>query len=168
MSNSKHLKAVIAASLLSTCIPALAGSAPGSLAVTATVLDACLIVTTPVAFGNYSSSAATTTKATGTVTLTCTLGTTGTVTLGQGANAASGSTDTVPLRQMAFGTARLPYFLYQDSARSTVWGNTAATAVTQAGTGLLGTAISVYGAIPISQNVPVGAYLDTVVATVSF
>ena len=69
---------------------------------------------------------------------------------------------------MAAGSGRLGYFLYQDTGRTTVWGNTAATGITQAGTGLLGTAINVYGSIPINQNVPVGIYLDTVVATVSF
>jgi spore coat protein U-like protein len=166
--STSNLKIALAACLLGATASAFAGSSTNNLAVTATVLDACLIITTPVAFGNYSSSAATVTKATGTVALTCTLGTTGTVTLGQGSNAASGSTDTVPLRQMAAGSGRLGYFLYQDTGRTTVWGNTAPTGITQAGTGLLGTAINVYGSIPINQNVPVGIYLDTVVATVSF
>lgn len=168
MSKSTFINVALAGWLVAACGSASAGSSTNNLSVSATVLDACLIITTPLAFGNYSSSSATVTKGTGTVAVTCTLGTTGTVTLGQGANAATGSTDTVPLRQMAAGSGRLGYFLYQDNARSTVWGNTSATGVAQAGTGLLGTAITVYGSIPISQNVPVGIYLDTVIATVSF
>ena len=70
--------------------------------------------------------------------------------------------------QMAFGANRLGYFIYKDPAHATVWGNTIATGVAQTFTGIDGTPLTVYGAITAAQNVPVGAYVDTVVATVTF
>ena len=69
---------------------------------------------------------------------------------------------------MASGLNRMAYFLYQDSGEATVWGNTQATGVAQTGTGNAGTTLTVYGDITAGQNVPVGSYADTVVATVNF
>ena len=69
---------------------------------------------------------------------------------------------------MAFGANRLGYFIYKDAAHATVWGNTIATGVSQTFTGIDGTPLTVYGAITAAQNVPVGDYVDTVVATVTF
>jgi len=65
------------------------------------------------------------------------------------------------------GTNYISYSLFQDSARTTAWGNTAATGVVHTGTGTL-TSISVYGQMAAAQNVPAGSYSDTVVATVTF
>jgi len=105
---------------------------------------------------------------TGTVTVTCTSGDATNITLGQGANAANGSTDAAPLRQMKdSGTDVLSYALYQDSARTTAWGNTSATGVDETGTGAAQN-VTVYGAVAAGQNVPAGSYSDTVVATVTF
>src|SRR5882724_6490734 len=140
-----------------------AGSSTANLAVTATVLDSCLIVTTPVVFGNYSPGGPSNLLGTGTITATCTIGTTGTITLGQGTNPTASSTDAAPQRQMASGSSRLGYFLYQDASRTTIWGNTPATGESQSGTGLPGLPLTVYGSVTAGQNVPAGAYLDTVV-----
>lgn len=148
-----------------------AGTATSSLSVTATVTANCTISTAPVAFGNYDPVVANATSAlngTGTITVTCTSGDATNITLGQGADADSGSTDAAPLRRMKdAGTDVLSYALYQDSARTTVWGNTLATGVNETGTGVAQN-VTVYGAVAAGQNVPAGSYSDTVVATVTF
>jgi spore coat protein U domain-containing protein, fimbrial subunit CupE1/2/3/6 len=148
-----------------------AGTATSNLAVTATVSANCSISTAPVAFGAYDpvvANATTPLDGTGTVTVTCTSGDAATITLGQGSNAATGSTDTAPLRQMKdTGSDVLAYSLYSDSGRTTAWGNTAGTGLAETGTGSA-QALTVYGAVAAGQNVPAGSYSDTVVATVTF
>jgi spore coat protein U-like protein len=64
-------------------------------------------------------------------------------------------------------TDYLTYELYQNSAHSTVWGNTSGTGVANTGNGTQ-QSITVYGTVDAGQNVPAGSYSDTVVATVSF
>ena len=148
-----------------------AGTQTSSLLVSATVSANCSITTAPVAFGAYDPVTVNATAAltsSGTVTVTCTTGSTGTITLGQGANPAGGSTDIAPARQLKDGgTDVLAYTLFQDSGRLTAWGNTAGTGVASLGTGTA-TALTVYGSVAAGQNVPAGSYSDTVVATVTF
>jgi len=163
--------ALTAAMVLVSAGFAIAGHAAtdtSNLAVNATILDACTIVTTGVNFGNYDHNASSDKGATGSVTETCTNGTAAKITLGQGLWPTATSVDGVPERQMASGTNRMAYFLYSDEGAGTLWGNTPATGVSQTGTGFEGEAITVYGFITAGQNVPVGSYADTVVATVTF
>jgi spore coat protein U-like protein len=148
-----------------------AGTATSNLAVTASVTANCTITTSPVAFGAYdpvSVNASTALNGTGTLNVTCTSGASTTITLGQGANANTGSTDAAPARRMKdSGSNFLTYSLYQNTGRTTVWGNTAGTGVANTGTGSQ-VAVTVYGAVDAGQNVPAGSYSDTVVATVTF
>jgi spore coat protein U-like protein len=148
-----------------------AGIATANLSVTASVTANCTITTTAVAFGSYdpvSANASTALTGTGAVNVTCTNGASTTVTLGQGGNAGTGSTDAAPARRLKDGaTDYLTYELYQDNAHTTVWGNTAGTGVANTGTGSQ-VAITVYGSVDPAQNVPAGSYSDTVLATVSF
>lgn len=147
-----------------------AGTATANLSVTATIDANCTISTSPVAFGSYDpivANAAAPLDSTGTVTTACTNGTAATITLGQGSNPVAGSTDAVPLRQMASGANRLPYFLYSDNGRTTIWGNTSGTGMADTGIGA-DSALTVYGRIPPGQNQPAGNYSDTVVATVTY
>lgn len=144
-----------------------AGTSSTNLSATATVAGTCTLATNPLAFGSYDASTAGTTSGQGAVIVTCTDGTVATVTLGEGLNPFSPNA-AAPFRQMAFGTNRLGYFIYKDAAHATVWGNTIATGVTQTFTGIGGTSLIVYGSITAAQNVPVGDYVDTVVATVTF
>lgn len=151
-------------------INSYAGTETSNLTVSADIAANCTISTAPVAFGSYDpivTNASTALNGTGTVTTTCTNGSAVTITLGQGGQAAGGSTDAVPLRQMGVGINRLAYFLYSDSARTTVWGNTSGTGKADTGTGAT-SALTVYGAVTSGQNKPVGSYSDTVVATVTF
>jgi spore coat protein U-like protein len=148
-----------------------AATATSNLAVTASVSANCTISTAPVAFGAYdpvSANATTGLNGTGTVSVTCTNGATTTVTLGQGANAAGGSTAAAPARRLKDGaTDFLTYSLFSDTGRTAVWGDTAGTGVPHTGTGTL-TALTVYGVVNAGQQVPAGNYSDTVVATITF
>lgn len=135
----------------------------------ALVNNNCVISTLPVVFGVYDptgANAASNRSATGSVTVTCTLGASATVTLGQGAQAV-GAVDAAPVRRMASGADRLGYFLYQDVGATTVWGNTSGSGVSATADGLPHVH-TVYGVIPAGQNVPSGIYGDVVVATVTF
>jgi spore coat protein U-like protein len=144
-----------------------AATATANLGVSATVTNNCTISTVALAFGSYDpvvANASTNLDGTGTVSVACTKGSTATIGLGGGANA-SGTT-----RRMGDGASNfLTYELYQDSNRSTVWGNS--------GTDLLSPVaapskaarnFTVYGRVASDQDVPAGNYSDTVVATVNF
>ncbi|HXN32899.1 MAG TPA: spore coat U domain-containing protein [Polyangiaceae bacterium] len=118
----------------------LSGSTPsGNSSASLVAQNSCdLSVTTNVGFGAYAAigtNASTPLNATGVILVACTSGAPYTLTLDQGTYAASGSTTSVPKRQMASGTYRLPYFLYQNAGYSTVWGDTGGTAVGATGTG---------------------------------
>ncbi|MEH1872450.1 Csu type fimbrial protein [Nostoc sp.] len=154
--------------IASSAAPAMAGTATSNLGVSALVTANCTISTTPVAFGNYDpigANASTDLNGTGSVATTCTNGSSVVITLGQGSNADTGSTDAVPLRRAMSGSNYLSYSLYSDSARTTVWENTTGVAVTGTGTPVSNT---VYGKMVAGQNVPIGSYTDTVVATVTY
>lgn len=148
-----------------------AATAEQDLSVTASVTANCTITTAPVAFGAYdpiTANASTALDGTGTVSVTCTSGASTTVTLGQGANSGTGSSDVAPVRRLNDGgTHFLNYSLFQDSNRSTVWGNTTGTGVASTGTGSQ-VSLTVYGSVDAGQNVPAGSYIDTVTATVTF
>lgn len=149
---------------------AFAGTANSNLAVSATVTASCTIdASAGLAFGAYdpvgANSAADLDKP-GTISTTCTNGSTATVTLGQGAHADPDSTDALPVRRMLAGTTDfLSYALYTDEDRTTVWDNVDGNQV--AGTGIP-VSTTVYGRIPAGQNVPAATYNDTVVATITF
>jgi spore coat protein U-like protein len=69
---------------------------------------------------------------------------------------------------MASGTDRLAYFLYSDSGRTTVWGDTVDTSKADTGTGVA-SELTIYGRMPANQNKPAKSdYVDTVRATVTF
>jgi spore coat protein U-like protein len=141
--------------------------ASASLTVNATVTKNCTISTAPVAFGNYDSVAANATTpldALGTITVACTKGAAAKVGLNPGGNGLSGT------RRMSQGAAEyLNYELYKDSGRQTVWGDTADTALDiTAAPNRNPRNFSVYGRVAAAQDATVGAYTDTVVATVNF
>src|SRR4051812_31154110 len=144
-----------------------ADSATAVIQISANVRKNCLITTTPVAYGGYDPVGANATPplhATRTVVLPCTKGTTASIALDGGANAQG------PARRMTDGAAAyLSYELYQDTSHATIWSST--------GGGLLTAApapskdprsYTVYGRVGGAQDVPVGTFTDSVVATVNF
>jgi len=96
------------------------------------------------------------------LSVTCTAGKSYTIRLGNGRNGGTGPTN----RRMASGTNTLIYGLYRDAARVQPWGDTAATGISDVGTGLP-KSHAVYGRIP-AQPAPPGNYSDVVQVTVVY
>lgn len=148
---------------------ARAGTATSNMSVTATVSNSCTISAGALAFGAYNTVAGSAVDASGTITVACTKGSSNTVTLGQGSNANTGSTDAAPLRRLKdTGTNYLSYSLYQDSGRTTAWANTAGTGLGYSAASSASSNLTVYGRISASQDGPAGSYSDTVVATITY
>lgn len=136
-----------------------------TFAVTATVIDSCTLTAgNTLAFGNYDPNSGTALDGQTTVSVSCTNGTTADVALDLGANA---NVSTRRMVDATAGTSFLQYELYSDSGRTTVWG-TGVDAVTYTGQGVLSASnLTVYGRVPISQDVPVDSYSDTITVTLT-
>lgn len=158
----------LAGSLLAAATPLAFGqSASTTFDVTLTITAACTIdapAATDVAFGSQPSSA-TNIDAAGQLNVNCTPGTGYAIALSPGLNAGGGG---IAARAMASPDGTLvPYQLYQDPARSTVWGETPGTdTVAGTGSGAVQTG-PVYGRVP-SANFPAATYTDTVTATITY
>ncbi|MCF7222651.1 spore coat U domain-containing protein [Lysobacter sp. TLK-CK17T] len=164
---SRHLSTILvlaAAALLAH--PAMAQTATTTFQVRITIQSSCTIDTpapTDVDFGTQPSSA-TNVDAIGQLNVNCTPGTGYTIALDDGQNSGGGG---VGARAMANGADLVPYQLYSDAARTTVWGETTGTdTVAGTGTGAV-QPYSVYGRVP-SANFPAASYLDVVTATITF
>jgi spore coat protein U-like protein len=111
-------------------------------------------------FGNYDPFAGTDTDITGSVSVTCDTDTSAQISLSAGFGPFAA-------RRLKNGANSLFYNLYTDPSRLSLWGDGSP------GTNLVsfsGTAGSytVYGRIRAGQNVPVGAYGDTITVTLTF
>jgi spore coat protein U-like protein len=110
----------------------------------------CSLTITNMSFGTYSSAVDNSTSA---ATVVC-----------SGAwyielNPGTGAGATISNRLMTGpGGAQLSYELYQDAARSVIWGNTTSTDVT----GTRNANLTVYGQIPAGQLAAPGTYSDTI------
>lgn len=161
---------------------AAAGVVAGAQAATATstflvklvITESCTISTPAATDVDFASQTRATTAvsvtATGTLNVNCSAGTPYTVGLNGGLNSVGTvGTPATGDRRMKHSTSTnlVPYELYQNSAATTYWGNTAGTN-TVAGTGT-GAAVplSVYGKLT-SVNFPAGTYQDTVTATITY
>ena len=164
----------IGTALMSSAPAYAAGTANSNLAVSASVASNCTISTAAVAFGAYDpivTNAVTALTGTGSITIACTKASVPTLKLDLGANPAGA------VRQMASGAERLPYELYQPltnvagaaCASGTVWGTAGANILTTvAAPSKAARTYNVCGSIPGGADVAVGAYADTVIATVTF
>jgi spore coat protein U-like protein len=132
-----------------------ATTATASMAVSASVQATCIVSATAMAFGNYVSTAAST--STSSVSVTCTNSTP--YTLGLDA----GLTGTVTARQMKNGAAVLNYGLFTNAT----WTTNFATLASVNGTGSA-VVTQVYGQIPAGQYVTPGTFTDTITATVTY
>jgi spore coat protein U-like protein len=146
--------------------PAAAGTATNTFIVQATINSACSVSATTLNFGAYSPTSATALTGASTISVYCTNGSPYTTAL----NVGSGG-GTFAARWLANGASDLTYNLYRDAAYSQVWGDGTASTYTVAGTGaglLTANTITVYGQIPIAQDMPVGTYSSTITVTVSY
>ena len=156
-----------------------AGSTPANLAVSASVTANCTISTSAVAFGAYdpvSANASSALNGSGSVTVACTKGSAPSITLDLGANPSGAQRN---MLVTGGGADVLAYQLYQPPSTtpstacsfpgSQVWGTTGGAIFTPtAPTSKTGRTYNVCGTVAAGQDVAVGSYQDTVVATVNF
>jgi spore coat protein U-like protein len=148
---------------------AFADTDADNLEVTASVVNTCQITGGTLNFGAYDTVSGAAVNASTTVSVECTEGATAIITLGQGANPDTGTTTAVPLRRMSDGgTNYLSYFLYSDTDRLTVWGETPVTGKSYTATSAAPANLTVFGTIAANQDEPANSYSDTVVATITF
>jgi spore coat protein U-like protein len=134
-----------------------------SFAVTASVQPTCTLSATNLPFGTYAW-----TQLDGQSQISVTCGNTTPWNIGLNQGTFSGATVTTR-RMTGPGSSSLLYFLYQDAARTTNWGDTVGTD-TVSGTGT-GSAqlLNVYGRVPGSQTTGMpGSYADTILVTLTY
>lgn len=170
---NKLITAGLAAGALSI-ISGTAGAvtATTTFTVSATVLKACTVAATNLAFPNYTPGGGAVVS-TSAVSVKCTVGTPFTVALDKGSTTGS----TIAQRAMgltAAGAGALQYNLFTSNTYATILGDGTAGSTSPAGTGTgLATAVTttVYGQLPdnaTNQAVAPGAYTDTVTVTVTY
>jgi len=146
-----------------------AGSSTGTLSVTASVAQNCIVSSPTLAFGAYDpvvANLSTNDDQSTTIVLTCTKGASG-ITLGFGNSANAPAGCTAPQRCLVSSGHYMNYQLYSDSGRTSVW--TTAIAETVSGGITTPTNVTVYGRIPSGQDASIGAsYTDSVTATINF
>lgn len=143
---------------------AYAATATTTFGVSASVLPSCLVGATALAFGVYDPAAGTAIDAANALTVICTTGTVYAI----GLDAGTGTNATTAVRKMSSGANLLNYTLYQNSGRTTVWGNTAPTDTLAGVAGILPAVINVYGRVFGSQNVQAGVYADLINVTLTY
>jgi spore coat protein U-like protein len=168
-SGSAQAQMTYAPYLLSTppsCTTLTASPSALSFTVQATVINDCSISATNINFGT-SGLLKSTITANGTLSVACTNKAAYAIALSAG----SGNNATVADRRMTRtgGSDQVKYQLYRDSAFANAWGDGTNGTSTYAGVGTgLTQNIPVYGRVlPQSTSTP-GAYLDTVIATVTY
>lgn len=130
--------------------------------VTVTVVKACTVTATPLAFGTYTGALI---SSTSTISVACTK----TTAYNVGLNAGLATGATVTNRSMTGpSSALLGYKLFSNSGYTINWGNTVGTN-TVAGTGNGVTQpLTVYGQVPAGQLSTPGSYTDTITVSVTY
>jgi spore coat protein U-like protein len=132
------------------------GTVTDTLSVTATVIESARIISVgDIAFGNYDPTDPSDTTANGSVVISATDTTAYTVYIGAD-------------RTMTSGANNLTYELYSDAGLTSAWGSTLATGESYTSTGIANATRTIYGEIAAGQDVPAGAYTDTVTITVEW
>jgi spore coat protein U-like protein len=149
--------------LSSDCTTSTGTAATATFTVNATVAANCLVVVQNIDFGTKGVLSVDS-DATGGVSVTCTPGTTYTVSLN------GGTTNSPPAaRKMSKGAETVTYGLYKDAARSQPWGDATTPGSTVAGSGNGAVqALTVYGRVPPQTTPSPGTYTDTVVVTLTY
>lgn len=129
----------------------------------------CSSITTPaIAFGTALIPGTTNVEQVTLVSTVCSVGTAYTISFGPGNHPTT--VGPTAHRQLASGSNLMQYDIYQDSARTTYWGDGSDVV----GNGLGGTGnggtqqYPVYSVLNVPTNAAIGSYSDTVVVTISF
>ena len=125
----------------------------------------CTISTVGVSFGNYDVFRTTPTDSTGSVTYTCTnIKNPDRITI----DLSKGNASTFNPRQMRKSAESLNYNLFMDASYTQIWGdNTSGTTHVNIKPVPTGT-FTIFGRIPVGNDVSAGSYTDTVIATINF
>ena len=172
INQSKLKLAIVSTMLLGTAGFSTAGYASQTtMVVTTSVAMACTVGAAALTFAAYDPTSSSDQESSAEITSNCTYGGSAKITINEGGAQAAGSTDAAPKRQMANtivgDNSRLGYFLYQDSNRSVVLGNTVDTG--KGFTAVQGDTITtVFAAIPKGQAATYGSYTDTVLVTLTY
>lgn len=162
------IRTIITATIISLAAtltpPAHGATKTATFKVMATVISDCSIISVPdINFGSVGVMTANL-DITGSITVSCTPGTSYTLSLDAGSAVGS----TVSNRLMAQGANTLQYQLYSDSGRTQAWGMTPGTD-TQGGTGTgSNTLYTIYARLPPQSTPPVGLYSSTVTASITY
>lgn len=141
--------------------PLSAGTVTSSMAVSATVEQACYLDVRPVRFGDLRSDA-TRAEADSALAVQCTPNTAFVVSMDNGQHHAEGG------RRMAAGGGEfLAYELYSDAARTRRWGASLTESVGGQVSGESAVTLPIYARVEAVQA-KAGAYSDVVTVTVSF
>ena len=143
-----RVRALLSACVLAACFEASAAT--------------CSVSAAGLAFGTYDVTTSTPLDVTGTVEFRCNEPSAVKIQF------SPGSAGTFWPRTMRNGTATLDYNIYTNGSRTQVWGDgTNGTVTRNLGAGR-GEPVAVFGRIPPLQNVPEGAYGDTLIVTFNF
>jgi spore coat protein U-like protein len=164
--------------LASLGLPILAATTTSTFNATSSVVSACTITNNPgVAFGQYDAVTNKTApvNANSSLSVLCTKGAAVSVGIDQGQTPLSGSTCITPQRQMKSAAGdflRYGVFVFTDAANpdeASAWGCDASNAATfTSASGLTPQVLNTVNNIRAGQDVPAGAYSDTVTVTVKF
>lgn len=163
----KNISVLAAAALVLGSGSAFSQTATDTMGVSMTVTAECTISAGDINFGSVGILDSNLDASTN-ITVQCTEGSPYEVGLSVGAGASA----TVASRKMTHATDTskvADYSLYSDSGRLNIWGNTldVNTVAVGAATGS-DEVIPVYGRVFSGQNVPTGAYADTITATITY
>lgn len=164
--NVRNLSMPVLAGAALFAQPAFAQTAGANMGASAEVTANCAVSSTPIAFGNVDVTTGAAVLGTGGISVVCTNGTDWSAS----ADAGTGATATLAIRQMSDGAETLNYVLYTEPTRTTIWGDGVSTTATIDGTGSGAAQNSViYGRISAAQTgVIAGSYADTVAVTVTY
>jgi spore coat protein U-like protein len=157
---------LIGAMTLLSAANAQAATTTGTFTASATIAQACTVSAANLAFGAYTPTAGAALTGNSTINVYCTSGWTYTIALNVGTGGGSFTG-----RKMANGASLMTFNLYTTSALTTVWGDGTGATATVAGTGtgeLTANPATVYGSIPIAQDLPVGTYSSVITVTVTY
>jgi spore coat protein U-like protein len=146
--------------------PAASGAETTTFAVTAQFAPSCTVSAASLNFGsNIPTPVSAPVYGTSAITAVCSASVVYSVHL----NAGTGTSATPARRQMTAGGNVLSYTIFEDAARTRVWGDgTAGTVVsTMTGTGAAQT-LTAFGSIAAGQTPVIGVYTDTVTVAVVF
>ena len=128
--------------------------------------NSCSITVSGLSFGSYNVFSVSDVQSTGSVVLRCGNNVTAVeITLSRG------QSSTFSPRVLVSSGESLDYNLYLDAARSLVWGDgTSGTQTFQSSSFAKrqNVPVTIYGAIPASQDVRAGTYTDSITATIVF